>query len=36
VEPKVKALEQSIAKHLGLSAPPAAKASEPAAKSPKK
>lgn len=37
VEPKVKALEQSIAKHLGLSAPPAAaKGSEPAAKSPKK
>jgi len=37
VEPKVKALEQSIAKHLGLSAPPAAaKASEAAAKPPKK
>lgn len=36
VEPKVKALEQSIAKHLGLSAPPANKTSEPASKPPKK
>lgn len=36
VQPKVKALEQSIAKHLGLTVAPAGKASEPAAKSPKK
>lgn len=37
VEPKVKALEQAITKHLGLSAPPAAAtASEPAAKPKKK
>ncbi len=36
VEPKVKALEQLILKHLGLPAQPAAKASEPPAKSPKK
>ncbi len=36
VEPKVKTLEQSIAKHLGLPTPPAGKVSEPAAKSPKK
>ena len=36
VEPKVKALEQSIAKHLGLSTSPAAKASDATAKSPKK
>jgi hypothetical protein len=36
VEPKLKALEQSITKHLGLSAPPSAKASEPTAKSSKK
>jgi len=36
VEPKVKALEQSVAKHLGLPTAPAGKASEPAAKSPKK
>jgi len=35
VEPKVKALEQTVIKHLGLP-PPAAKASEPAAKSSKK
>ncbi|MFO1262558.1 MAG: hypothetical protein U1E84_04335 [Rhodoferax sp.] len=36
VEPKVKTLEQSIAKHLGLPTAPAGKVSEPAAKSPKK
>lgn len=37
VEPKVKALEQSIAKRLGLSAPPtAAKGSDTAPQSPKK
>ncbi len=36
VQPKVKALEQSIAKHLGLPTAPAGKASEPATKSPKK
>jgi len=36
VEPKVKALEQSIAKHLGLPTSPAAKASDASAKSPKK
>lgn len=36
VEPKVKALEQAIVKHLGLPTAPAAKASEPTAKPPKK
>lgn len=37
VEPKVKALEQTITRHLGLSTPPAAaNASEPAAKPKKK
>jgi len=36
MEPKVKALEQTIAKHLGLSAPPAAKGTEPGAKPSKK
>ena len=36
VGPKVKALEQSIAGHLGLQTAPGAKASEPAAKAPKK
>lgn len=36
VTPKVKALEQSIAGHLGLPAAPAAKASESATKAPKK
>lgn len=36
VQPRVKALEQSVAKHLGLSAAPASKASDPASKSPKK
>jgi hypothetical protein len=37
VAPKVKALEAAIVGHLGLpTAPPAGKASEPAAKSPKK
>ncbi len=35
VEPKVKALEQTVVKHLGLPPPPANKASEPAAKSSK-
>ena len=36
VAPKVKALEQSIAGHLGLPTAPAAKPSEPSAKAPKK
>ena len=36
VGPKVKALEQSIAGHLGLPTTPASKASEPSAKAPKK
>jgi len=36
VEPKVKALEQSIVRHLGLPTSPAAKASEPSARTPKK
>ena len=36
VGPKVKALEQSIAGHLGLPANPPTKASEPSAKAPKK
>ena len=36
VEPKVKALEQSIVKHLGLPPAPAAKAADPAGKAPKK
>lgn len=36
VEPKVKALEQAIVKHLGLPPAPAAKASESNAKAPKK
>ena len=36
VTPKVKALEQSIAGHLGLPTTPASKASEPSAKAPKK
>jgi len=36
VEPKVKALEQSIVGHLGLPTSPAAKASESSAKTPKK
>jgi len=36
VEPKVKALEQSIVRDLGLPPSPAAKASEPSAKTPKK
>lgn len=36
VQPKVKALEQSIAKHLGLPTAPAGKVSDPATKSPKK
>jgi hypothetical protein len=36
VGPKVNALEQSIARHLGLPTTPAAKASEPSAKAPKK
>ena len=36
VGPKVKALEQSIAGHLGIQAAPANKASEPSTKAPKK
>jgi len=36
VEPKVKALEQSIVRHLGLPTSPPAKASEPSARTPKK
>lgn len=36
VEPKVKALEQSIVKHMGLPTAPAAKAADPAGKAPKK
>lgn len=36
VQPKVKALEQSVSKHLGLSSSPSTKTSEPPAKSPKK
>ena len=36
VEPKVKALEQAVVKHLGLPPAPAVKASDAAAKAPKK
>jgi hypothetical protein len=36
VEPKVKALEQSVVRDLGLPPSPAAKASESSAKAPKK
>jgi hypothetical protein len=36
VEPKVKALEQAVVKHLGLPPSPAGKASDAAAKAPKK
>ena len=36
VEPKVKTLEDSIARHLGITASPATTASAPAGKSPKK